>query len=66
MTDTIGKKSNVYTLTVDQKNNYPKRYEMLGYDTLFGSHYDKYEILYTSFTIEVPTEDIFKIPAGRL
>ena len=60
----VGKRVNIYTLTVDQEDKSPKRYEMLGYDTLLGSHYDKYEILYTSFHVESPTEDIFKIPEG--
>ncbi|XP_028406365.1 digestive cysteine proteinase 1-like [Dendronephthya gigantea] len=59
-----GKKVNIYTLTVDQKSKYPKRYEMLGYDTLFGSHYDKYEVLYNSFDIGIPTEETFEIPKG--
>jgi hypothetical protein len=61
---TMGKKVNVYTLTVDQANKVPKRYEMLGYDTLFGSHYDKYEVLYTHFDNTAPTEETFKIPEG--
>ncbi len=39
---------------------------MLGYDTLLGSHYDKYEVLYTYFDIGVPTEEIFKIPEGNV
>ena len=60
----IGKKVNIYTLTVDQETRYPKRFEMLGYDTLLGSHYDKYEVLYTYFDIAVPTEETFKIPEG--
>jgi hypothetical protein len=60
----MGKKVNVYTLTVDQANKVPKRYEMLGYDTLFGSHYDKYEVLYTHFDNTAPTEETFKIPKG--
>lgn len=55
---------NIYTLTVDQEKKHPKRYEMLGYDTLFGSHYDKYEVLYNAFDIVVPSEEIFEIPKG--
>ena len=61
-----GKKKNTYTLTVDQESNAPKRYEMLGYDSLFGSHYDKYEVLYDYFDSSVPSDDIFKIPEGAL
>lgn len=64
MQATIGKKVNTYTLTVEQKTSAPKRYEMRGYDTLLGSHYDKYEILYTMFNATTLSDDIFEIPKG--
>lgn len=60
---TIGEKVNYYTLTVKQEDNVPVRYEMLGYDTLLGSHYDKYVVLYTSFSDSVPPDNIFEIPS---
>lgn len=60
----MGKKVNVYTLTIDKKSNLPKRYEMLGYDSLFGSHYDKYEVLYTFFDDAAPSDDVFETPEG--
>ena len=49
MSETIGKKVNTYTMWVANKT-IPARYEMMGYDTLFGSHYDKYYLTYTNFT----------------
>ena len=55
---------NIYTLTVKQEDGVPMRYEMLGYDTLLGSHYDKYVVLYTSFVVAVPADDVFKIPSS--
>ena len=61
---TIEKKVNIYTLTVKQEDGVPMRYEMLGYDTLLGSHYDKYVVLYTSFVVAVPADDVFKIPSS--
>ncbi|XP_046857640.1 uncharacterized protein LOC124451050 [Xenia sp. Carnegie-2017] len=64
MQATIGKKVNTYTLTVEQKTSAPKRYEMRGYDTLLGSHYDKYEILYTMFNATTLSDDVFEIPKG--
>ena len=45
-----GQKINKYTLYVVQTSNEPVYYEMHGYDTLFGSHYDDYKITYDSFT----------------
>ena len=61
---TIEKKVNIYTLTVKQEDGVPMRYEMLGYDTLLGSHYDKYIVLYTSFVVGVPADDVFEIPSS--
>jgi hypothetical protein len=34
---------------VDSKSQAPVRYEMLGYDTLLGSHYDKYYLDYSNY-----------------
>ena len=50
MAQLIGKKWNTYTMWVDpSEENKPVRYEMMGYDTLLGSHYDKYHVNYQSF-----------------
>lgn len=39
----------------------PVHYEMLGYDTLLGSHYDKYEVDYADYSPHMPPPDIFDI-----
>ncbi|XP_056019981.1 digestive cysteine proteinase 1-like [Ostrea edulis] len=45
-----GWKKNTYTMWVDSKSQAPVRYEMMGYDTLLDSHYDKYYLDYTNYT----------------
>lgn len=42
----------------------PVHYEMLGYDTLLGSHYDKYEMDFVDYSDEMPPPDVFDIPEG--
>ena len=39
----------------------PVRYEMLGYDSLLGSHYDKYEVEYRDYSPKMPCPDTFDI-----
>lgn len=41
-----GDKKNTYTFYIDIKTGFPVYYEMMGYDSLLGSHYDKYFIEY--------------------
>lgn len=61
----IGQKKNVYTFyqTIDSRD--PVRYEMIGYDSLLGSHYDKYYVDYNVFKAcqSLPDED-FHVPAN--
>ena len=35
------------------------RYEMKGYNTLLGSHYDHYYLTYDKFSPEVPDASVF-------
>ncbi|XP_077193882.1 digestive cysteine proteinase 1-like [Paroedura picta] len=58
-----GKKKNIYTLWVADTPTglVPVHYEMSGYNTLLGSHYDKYEIDYTSFSQSIPP-NVFDLP----
>ena len=42
----------------------PVHYEMLGYDTLLGSHYDKYEMDFVDYSDEMPPPDVFDVPEG--
>ena len=44
-----GTRKNTYTMWIDQKSQHPVLYEMMGYDSLMGSHYDKYYLEYTSY-----------------
>ncbi|XP_075765252.1 digestive cysteine proteinase 1-like [Pelodiscus sinensis] len=51
-----GRKKNVYTLWVASSAGgpVPVHYEMRGFNSLLGSHYDKYEIDYSGFTRGFP------------
>ena len=67
MIQTIGKKKNTYTMWVDTaQKNAPVRYEMMGYDTLLGSHYDRYYVNYMSFddnsTMDI---NVFTVPPSK-
>ncbi|XP_005991096.1 digestive cysteine proteinase 2 [Latimeria chalumnae] len=60
-----GKKKNTYTLWVANSTSgpIPVHYEMRGYNTLLGSHYDKYKIDYFDFRLDVDS-DAFNLPSG--
>ncbi|KAJ3609791.1 hypothetical protein NHX12_024301 [Muraenolepis orangiensis] len=65
---TVGYKKNTYTLWVSrleagQDPPTPIHYEMMGYDTLLGSHYDKYLVDYQDFTTHVDPK-VFSLPEG--
>ncbi|OQR78205.1 hypothetical protein BIW11_02776 [Tropilaelaps mercedesae] len=45
----------------DDNNAIPIRYIMMGYDSLLGSHFDKYEILYTDYTPGSVDGDVFDV-----
>ncbi|XP_033877529.3 digestive cysteine proteinase 2-like [Acipenser ruthenus] len=57
-----GKKKNTYTLWVSSAA-VPLHYEMRGYNTLLGSHYDKYEVDYSDFSLH-PDPHAFSLPDG--
>ncbi|XP_072741347.1 digestive cysteine proteinase 1-like [Ciconia boyciana] len=59
-------KKNVYTLWVTNSSCgvAPVHYEMRGYNSLLGSHYDKYEISYTDFDNSFPPS-IFDLPVNE-
>jgi hypothetical protein len=50
--DQVGDKTSTYTYYVNAFNNHPIYYEMFGYDTLIGSHFDKYTIEYFGYSEE--------------
>ncbi|XP_062996653.1 digestive cysteine proteinase 2-like [Elgaria multicarinata webbii] len=58
-----GKKRNTYRLWIADASTKltPVHYEMTGFNNLLGSHYDKYEIDYTSFSRSFPS-DVFDLP----
>ncbi|ESP01269.1 hypothetical protein LOTGIDRAFT_111926, partial [Lottia gigantea] len=49
MRQTIGNKENIYSMWINSQNEYPVRYEMYGYDSLLGSHFDRYYLDYMVF-----------------
>ncbi|CAH1773564.1 unnamed protein product [Owenia fusiformis] len=58
----VGTKKNTYTMWVKSDTQEPIRYEMMGYDTLLGSHYDKYYLDYQNFdNTNRPKPEIFAI-----
>ncbi|XP_076749125.1 C1 family peptidase 26-29-p [Xylocopa sonorina] len=70
MEEQIGEKLNKYTLWIRYKKSpkvpklkepIPVRYEMRGFNSLLGSHYDHYYLEYDWFSSEVPSADVFEI-----
>lgn len=66
---TVGYKKNTYTLWVAHSEGgaggtaAPLHYEMMGYNTLLGSHYDKYLVDYKAFRTDVDPK-VFSLPEG--
>lgn len=70
---TVGQKKNTYTLWVTRSETggaegkeepaTPLHYEMMGYNTLLGSHYDKYLVDYREFSPNVDPK-VFSLPEG--
>jgi hypothetical protein len=59
-------RNNVYTFWVEKRHPpVPVRYEMVGYDTLLTSYYDKYVIDYASFEKWEYEKAIFDIPESK-
>lgn len=65
---TVGHKKNTYTLWVIRSGSgggpdVPVHYEMMGYNTLLGSHYDKYLLDYKDFSTQLDP-GVFSLPEG--
>lgn len=69
---TVGNKKNTYTLWVTKSEKgadgskctaTPLHYEMMGYNTLLGSHYDKYLVDYKDFSTHFDPK-VFSLPEG--
>lgn len=68
MVQTIGDKVNKYTMWVKYRKSLrgsavaiPVRYEMKGFNSLLGSHYDHYYIDYDDFNVDEIDQDVFKV-----
>lgn len=65
----VGSKKNTYTLWVTRAEGNdsalvtPVSYEMMGYNTLLGSHYDKYLLEFKDFSPQVDPK-VFSLPEG--
>ncbi|OTF70897.1 Group 1 mite allergen-like protein (Cysteine protease) [Euroglyphus maynei] len=60
----LGKKDNKYVFILKRDDNgdaIPIFYLMMGYDSLLGSHYDKYEVFYESYSTDKIDPKIFDI-----
>lgn len=53
---------NTFLITTSPVAGTPFSYEMQGYDSLLGSHYDKYEIEYTKYDAVAPDPSVFDVP----
>ncbi|XP_049834066.1 digestive cysteine proteinase 1 [Schistocerca gregaria] len=72
--DKIGAKVNKYTMWIYYKGAaqkppqnmvaIPVRYEMKGYNSLLGSHYDHYYLEYDEYSDSPPNPNVFQIPAN--
>lgn len=67
-TTVVGHKTNTYRLWVTRPEGNespakPWHYEMMGFNTLLGSHYDKYLLDYSDYSPQMDPS-IFKLPEG--
>ena len=64
--DVEWKKSSTYTMWLESATGRPVRYMMMGYDSLLGSHFDKYILDYSSFISDQPIpEQQFEVPKRK-
>lgn len=72
--ENIGEKRNIYTLYVRYKKSpkypasrmpIPVRYEMRGYNSLLGSHYDHYYLDYDYYSHEDIPNEVFEVDTNR-
>ncbi|XP_063833642.1 digestive cysteine proteinase 2 [Ostrinia nubilalis] len=71
MVTTIGDKVNKYTMWVKYKKTLrgdsipiPVRYEMKGFNSLLGSHYDHYYLMYDDYDIDDIDPNVFQIDSS--
>lgn len=59
--DQEGDKRSTYTFYINAETKHPVHYEMFGYDTLIGSHFDKYTIDYYNYDENATDASLFRI-----
>lgn len=59
--DQQGDKKSTYTFYVNTQTGEPLYYEMIGYDSLLGSHYDRYYVEYYNFNTDPISPSVFAI-----
>ncbi|CAF3433511.1 unnamed protein product [Rotaria sp. Silwood1] len=59
--DQEGDKKSTYTYYINAETKHPIHYEMFGYDTLIGSHFDKYTIDYYNYDEEPIDANLFHV-----
>ncbi|CAM4755679.1 unnamed protein product [Rotaria magnacalcarata] len=62
--DQVGDKKSTYTYYIDVASKHPVHYEMFGYDSLIGSHFDKYTIDYYNYDEEPIDPTVFHVTDG--
>ena len=65
LVDIEGRKKNVYTMWVAADDQTPVVYEMMGFDSLIGSHFDKYLLEYSSYNTDAIPSDTFEAPKSK-
>lgn len=74
LVEIIGQKKNIYTLWVRYKKSkiypasrmpIPVRYEMKGYNSLLGSHYDHYYLDYNEYEPNKIPNEVFQLDSGK-
>ncbi len=63
--DQEGDKRSTYTYYINADTKHPVHYEMFGYDTLIGSHFDKYTIDYYNYDENSIDSSLFHITDGN-
>lgn len=70
LVNNVGDKKNTYKIWIirddDTGFSTPVLYYMLGYDSLLGSHYDRYDITYHNFVPDAAIDDDFLFDAQNL
>lgn len=61
-----GDKKNTYSMYILKTTKEPIHYIMKGYNTLLGSHFDKYELYYGNYTEGTARQEDFEVRDGKI